>query len=108
MHAGRAARQRGRGQREGIATRDVRCWGYSGKHLLAVSISAFDPTATSTALLRCDAQPCSPNDVLECLTRLPSFCHGAAARRVRLTHRRNDRFVSQFSLDRTHGLRHMQ
>jgi hypothetical protein len=25
---------------------DVRCWGQSGKHLLAVSISGFDPTQT--------------------------------------------------------------
>jgi hypothetical protein len=25
---------------------DVRCWGQSGKHLLAASISPFDPTAT--------------------------------------------------------------
>src|SRR5258708_34993488 len=27
---------------------DVRCWGQSGKHLLAASISPFDPNATST------------------------------------------------------------
>jgi hypothetical protein len=29
---------------------DVRCWGQSGKHLLAASISLFDPTRTSTFL----------------------------------------------------------
>jgi hypothetical protein len=26
---------------------DVRCWGQSGKHLLAASISLFDPKQTS-------------------------------------------------------------
>jgi hypothetical protein len=29
---------------------DVRCWGQTGKHLLAASISEFDPIRTSTFL----------------------------------------------------------
>jgi hypothetical protein len=24
----------------------VRCWGYSGKHMLALSFTGFDPSAT--------------------------------------------------------------
>jgi hypothetical protein len=35
---------------------DVRCWGQSGKHLLAESISPFDPSATSALQYCCAAQ----------------------------------------------------
>jgi hypothetical protein len=38
---------------------DVRCWVNSGKHLLAASISGFDPPATSVNISCCGSEGAS-------------------------------------------------
>ena len=42
---------------------DVRCWGQSGKHLLALSFSGFDPSRTSAI-----GHPGQPHALIDALT----------------------------------------